>query len=303
MKNRVLFLSMLFLLLSVSFSENLSAQRRNKAPLIRLGLRAGFNMSDLTSAKGLDIYNGLAYYDEQLNYIGFTDTKPFKFGFNAGFAAQAQLSDYFFLQANLLYTTKGYKLNTQNVEISARADYLQIPIDFMYKYELNDDWRLVGSAGLFFGFGLYGFTDFEDHYGEKDTPRLQHQSLRQPFRNEETGVHNLICFDPTVHGATYWKDRNDTFATEGTWQVDGGFQIGLGFEWKSVQFLVQYQYSLTPFYDYEKEFRGRYEAKNIEDASTSFEYFDLEVPSSPRQQLITFSVSYFFDNWNHGIRW
>lgn len=303
MKNRVLFLSMLFLLLSVSFSENLSAQRRNKAPLIRLGLRAGFNMSDLTSAKGLDIYNGLAYYDEQLNYIGFTDTKPFKFGFNAGFAAQAQLSDYFFLQANLLYTTKGYKLNTQNVEISARADYLQIPIDFMYKYELNDDWRLVGSAGLFFGVGLYGFTDFEDHYGEKDTPRLQHQSLRQPFRNEETGVHSLICFDPTVHGATYWKDRNDTFATEGTWQVDGGFQIGLGFEWKSVQFLVQYQYSLTPFYDYEKEFRGRYEAKNIEDVSTSFEYFDLEVPSSPRQQLITFSVSYFFDNWNHGIRW
>lgn len=260
-------------------------------------------MSDLTSAKGLDIYNGLAYYDEQLNYIGFTDTKPFKFGFNAGYAAQAQLSDYFFLQANLLYTTKGYKLNTQNVEISARADYLQIPIDFMYKYELNDDWRLVGSAGLFFGVGLYGFTDFEDHYGEKDTPRLQHQSLRQPFRNEETGVHSLICFDPTVHGATYWKDRNDTFATEGTWQVDGGFQIGLGFEWKSVQFLVQYQYSLTPFYDYEKEFRGRYEAKNIEDASTSFEYFDLEVPSSPRQQLITFSVSYFFDNWNHGIRW
>ena len=67
MKNRVIFLSMLFLLLSVSFTENLSAQRRNKAPLIRLGLRAGFNMSDLTSAKGLDVYNGLAYFDEQLN--------------------------------------------------------------------------------------------------------------------------------------------------------------------------------------------------------------------------------------------
>ena len=303
MKNRVLFLSMLFLLLSVSFSENLSAQRRNKAPLIRLGLRAGFNMSDLTSAKGLDIYNGLAYYDEQLNYIGFTDTKPFKFGFNAGFAAQAQLSDYFFLQANLLYTTKGYKLNTQNVEISARADYLQIPIDFMYKYELNDDWRLVGSAGLFFGVGLYGFTDFEDHYGEKDTPRLQHQSLRQPFRNEETGVHSLICFDPTVHGATYWKDRNDTFATEGTWQVDGGFQIGLGFEWKSFQFLAQYQYSFTPLYDYEKKFNGRYEAKGYDDIATSFEFLNQPVPSSPRQQLITFTISYFFDNWNHGIRW
>jgi hypothetical protein len=303
MKNRVIFLSMLFLLLSLSFSENLSAQRRNKAPLIRLGLRTGFNMSDLTSAKGLDVYNGLAYYDEQLNYIGFTDTKPFKFGFNVGVTAQAQLNDYFFLQGSFIYTTKGYKLNTQNVDINAKADYLQIPIDLMYKYELNDDWRLVASLGAFFGVGIYGFTDFEDHYGEKDNPRLQHQTLREPFRNEETGIHSLICFDPTVHGATYWKDRNDTFATDGTWQIDGGFQIGLGFEWKSFQFLAQYQYSFTPLYDYEKKFNGRYEAKGYDDIATSFEFLNQPVPSSPRQQLITFTISYFFDNWNHGIRW
>ena len=93
MNKRRCFLGGLLLLLLLSCSMGLSAQRRNKAPLVRFGFRAGFNMSDLTSAKGLDIYNGLAYFDEQLNYIGFTDTKPFKYGFNAGFAAQAQLSD------------------------------------------------------------------------------------------------------------------------------------------------------------------------------------------------------------------
>lgn len=303
MNKRILFLSMLFVIFSVFFTDNLAAQRRNKAPLIRLGLRAGFNMSDLTSAKGLDVYNGLAYYNERLEYIGFTDTKPFKYGFNAGFAAQAQLNEYFFLQANFMYTTKGYKLNTQNVNIDAKADYLQIPVDFMYKYELNDDWRLIASLGAFFGVGIYGTTFFEDHYGEKDTPRLQHQTLREPFRNEETGVHALICFDPTVHGATFWKDYQSTFLSEGTWQIDGGFQIGLGFEWKSLQFLAQYQYSLTPLYDYEKNFRGRYEAKGYEGINNSFEFLNQEIPSSPRQQLITFSVSYFFDNWNHGIRW
>lgn len=303
MKNRVLFLSMAFLLLCVSFSDNLYAQRRNKAPLIRLGLRAGFNMSDLTSAKGLDVYNGLAFYDEQLNYIGFTDTKPFKYGFNAGLAAQAQLNDYLFLQANFMYTTKGYKLNTQDVEINAKADYLQIPIDLMYKYELNDDWRLIGSLGAFFGVGIYGTTFFEDHYGEKEVPRPQHQTVREPFRNDETGVHTLICFDPTVHGSTFWKDQQSTFLTDGTWQIDGGLQIGLGCEWKSFQFLVQYQYSFTPLYDYEKNFKGRYEAKGYNDVNNSFEFLNQEIPSSPRQQLITFSISYFFDNWNHGIRW
>jgi hypothetical protein len=260
-------------------------------------------MSDLTSAKGLDVYNGLAFYDEQLNYIGFTDTKPFKYGFNAGLAAQAQLNDYLFLQANFMYTTKGYKLNTQDVEINAKADYLQIPIDLMYKYELNDDWRLIGSLGAFFGVGIYGTTFFEDHYGEKEVPRPQHQTVREPFRNDETGVHTLICFDPTVHGSTFWKDYQSTFLTDGTWQIDGGLQIGLGCEWKSFQFLVQYQYSFTPLYDYEKNFKGRYEAKGYNDVNNSFEFLNQEIPSSPRQQLITFSISYFFDNWNHGIRW
>ena len=92
------FLISALLLVVLAGSNDAMAQRRNKAPLIRLGFRAGFNMSDLTSAKGLDLYNGLAYYNEQLEYIGFTDTKPFKYGFNAGFSAQAQMSDSWFLQ-------------------------------------------------------------------------------------------------------------------------------------------------------------------------------------------------------------
>ena len=45
-----------------------------------------------------------------------------------------------------------------------------------------------------------------------------------------------------------------------------------------------------------------YEAKGM-DYNTSFEYFDIAAPSSPRQHLITVNLRYFLDNWNHGIRW
>lgn len=302
MNRRKYFFGGLLFLLALTLCAELSAQRQNRAPLVRLGFRAGFNMSDLTSAKGLDIYNGLAYFDDKLNYIGFTDTKPFKYGFNAGLAAQAQLSDSWFLQSNLLFSTKGYKLNTQNVEISTNADYLQIPVELMYKYGLSDDWRLIGSIGAFFGVGIYGFTYFEDHYGEDEHPRGQHLNANKPTLNHETGEHNLICFDPTVHGQVFWKDKDDTFASDGTWAIDAGLQIALGCEYKSFQLSVSYQYSLTPLYNYGKEFKNRYTSKNM-DHTNSFDYFGIDAPTSPRQHLISVSLSYFLDNWQHGIRW
>jgi hypothetical protein len=116
------------------------------------------------------------------------------------------------------------------------------------------------------------------------------------------GAHNLICFDPTVHGQVYWKDKDDTFASKGTLGVDAGLQFSLGAEYKSFQLMLTYQYSLTPLYDYNKNFKERYEAKGMEH-STAFEYFDIAVPSSPHQHLISISLSYFLDNWQHGIRW
>lgn len=53
-KKSILSLVALALLLLVAIESN--AQRKNRAPENRFGIRAGFNMSDLTSAKGLDVY-------------------------------------------------------------------------------------------------------------------------------------------------------------------------------------------------------------------------------------------------------
>lgn len=300
----------LLLLLACVLCGNISAQRYNPNSIrrsndneqIRLGIRAGFNMSDMTNAQGLDIWNGLAYFDKNSNYIGFTDTKPFKLGFNVGITAQGHFSptSNLYWQGSFIYTTKGFQLNTQNVEIDATAAYMQLPLEIMYKFPAKNANFLV-SAGAFLGVGVYGFTDFEDHYGEDESPRDQHQALQAPYINEALGTTNLIGCDYSVHGANvYWKDRDDTFESEGTWRLDGGLQLGLGVEYWRFQFMLTYQYSFTPFYDYGYDFSYRYQERG-QDYSTSFEYFNLTNIKSPRQQLISLTISYFFDNFKHGL--
>lgn len=288
---------------------NLNAQRYNPDAIrlspnkdqIRIGLRAGLNLSDLTSADGLDIWNGLAYYNEANEYIGLTDTKPFKIGFNFGLVAQGNLTGNWWWQGSFIFTTKGYKLSTQNLDIKATAGYMQIPLEIMYKFPIKKT-NLLVSAGVFAGIGVYGFTYFEDHYGEEQSPRIHHTFKPTPTITGIEESNELIACDITVHGANdYWKDEDDTFASDGTWIFDGGFQLGLGFEWWRFQFMLTYQYSLTPFYDYDYDYSYRYRPKGM-NTKNSFDYFGIKDISSPRQHVISFNIFYFFDNLKHNIR-
>lgn len=179
---------------------------------------------------------------------------------------------------------------------------MQIPIDMLYKYELKDNCSLVASLGAFLGVGIYGYTDFNDHYGENDSPRSYHQALQHPYINEGLGTSNLIGCDYSVHGANiYWRDNDDTFSSDGTYIIDAGLQLGLGIEFWRMQFMINYQYSLTYFYNYDYDFSARYNRRN-QSYHNSFEYFGMSVPSSPRQNVFSFTLTYFFDNFHHGIR-
>ncbi|MDR1006231.1 MAG: PorT family protein [Bacteroidales bacterium] len=314
MNNKKYFLAFIIFVTAFCITTNLNAQRRNKAPLIRFGVRAGFNMSDLTSTNGLDVWNGLAFYNEDLKYVGIKDTKPFKYGFNLGLTAQVKINDHFFWQPSLLFMSKGYKVATKytenyreyNLDIDAGAYYFQLPIDFLYKYELSDNFRLIAQAGAFVGVGAFGYTDFEDHYGEDTVPRQNHYQVNRPGYNSIIDDIVMVAVDPTVHGShLYWKDKDDTFIPEGTWRFDAGLQFGLGFEWRSFQFMIQYQLSLTPLYNYNTDYTYRYEEKGINGIRDAFQYLDVKKPSSPHHQVISINISYYFDNLktSKAIRW
>ncbi|MFA7081498.1 MAG: porin family protein [Bacteroidales bacterium] len=300
-KNVVSFIAISLLLIG---GFNSFAQRTNRAPENLFGIRAGFNMSDLTSAKGLDVFNGLAFYNKDLEYVGFTDTKPFQYGFNVGATGQIKIADSWYVQPSLMFTTKGYKLNTQNkgyldqnVEMNVKAYYLQLPIDIVWKYSFNDDFRFIVQGGAFLGFGIAGESHFLDHYGEKTIPRIQHEQTANP-----SIPNGFIGYDYTVHQISS-EDYDDTFMTEGTNRWDAGLELGLGFEYKRFQISLAYQYSFTPLYDYAHDYTLRYKEKGIQNVSNSFEALKLSAPKSPSQQVISITVAYYLDLFSNKLKY
>ena len=300
-KNVVSFIAITLLLIS---GLNSFAQRTNRAPENRFGIRAGFNMSDLTHARGLDVFNGLAFYNKDLTYVGFTDTKPFQYGFNVGATGQIKLSESWYLQPSLLFTSKGFKLNTQNkgyldqnVEMDVKAYYIQMPVDIVWKFSFSQDFRFIVQGGAFLGFGIAGESHFLDHYGEKTMPRNLHQQTPAP-----TVSNGYIGYDYTVHQLMN-EDFDDTFMVEGTNRWDAGLELGLGFEYKRFQLSLSYQYSFTPLYDYTHDYTLRYKEKGIANTANSFEYLKQEAPKSPARHVISISLAYYLDLFSNKIKY
>ena len=289
------FFAATILLLSLGFFvSNISqGQRLNRAPEVRWGVRAGFNMSDLTNAIGLDRYNGLSLFNDQGEYVGFHDTKPFQFGFNAGISMQVRLSDDFWFEGDLIYNTKGYKVEEKDVNIDAEFNYITLPLSAVYKYELSDNLKLFAEGGGFLGVGVGGYTIFEDNYGSDSSPRIYRQETENPR-----------TYDATVHGKTFfWYDKDRTFEAKGTYRFDTGLQIGLGVEFWRFKIGLTYQLSVTPIYNYGADFSERYLAENDTVNTNSFNYFQVDYPTCPKHQVLSLSVTYYLDNIFTNRRW
>ncbi len=79
---------------------------------------------------------------------GDKETSDLLTNFRAGLTADLQLADEFYIQPSLLYTGKGGKEEVLGFDTKARINYLELPINFMYKPE-------VGNGNLFIGLGPY----------------------------------------------------------------------------------------------------------------------------------------------------
>ncbi|NDW13568.1 PorT family protein [Bacteroides sp. 214] len=83
-----------------------------------------------------------------------------RIGFNLGARAEFSLSksvEGLYLDAAALLSLKGAEIDGGSLaKFTVNPYYLEIPIHLGYKYAVNDDFSIFGSAGPYLGFGLFG---------------------------------------------------------------------------------------------------------------------------------------------------
>ncbi|HTN08277.1 porin family protein [Agriterribacter sp.] len=109
--------------------------QKSEDKLVSFGIRAGVNLQKM-------------YGDD---FLGNKLNNDFRTGFHAGINADLYISEGFYLQPGLLYSTKGAKKanNTQNIS------YIELPVNLLFKPELGAG-RLLLGAGPYAAYGISG---------------------------------------------------------------------------------------------------------------------------------------------------
>lgn len=126
-------------------------------------------------------------------------------GFNAGVKAEMDMSDVimdgFFVDGRLLYNLKGGSWAGSHQNLG----YLEIPLNFGYRYHVNNNVALMAGVGPYFGFGIIGKDVSKDGDTKIKTDMFGHDVQRFDF-----GLNYNI-------GVEMWQN----------WQFFAGFEHGL----------------------------------------------------------------------------
>ncbi len=233
MKNfRFLFVG-LFMLLAVTANAQL-----------RWGLKAGFNASTL---------NGLE------NIYGDGDySKNYHAGFHAGAVMQFMFTPSFGIETGLYYSMLGYKDEYKDSQAeppyeetrtsTSNPSYLQLPIAFLYKFDLGSGLSLYPSAGIYLGCGIAGKTKIEETMtGRPDSKEEYDYFGKFKVNGTEKEIYN---------------------------RFDAGLTFGLNLEYNKIVFGVGYDLGLAKV-NKEKLTKGGKRASDLknENIKASIGYF------------------------------
>lgn len=142
---KILFIAALML---SAVATNLDAQN------FRWGVKAGLNITSVEDANiPIDVYD-----EADLDS---------KVGIYAGVMAQYFFTKEFGLESGLYFAQMGGKEKELEYyggyKISANPSYLQLPIQAIYRFQLNKDLHLYPALGVYLGYGLGGNTKIDTY--------------------------------------------------------------------------------------------------------------------------------------------
>lgn len=104
------------------------------------GIKAGVNLANMIDKDDSHTYS--------------TDYKT-KTGFHLGVTGEYAISDNFCIEPGLLFSTKGFRIEQDGIKFSANLNYLELPINAMYKIDL-DPAKIFIMAGPYLAYAVSG---------------------------------------------------------------------------------------------------------------------------------------------------
>lgn len=133
-----------------------------KAQQISWGIRTGLNIQRVRAT-------------DNFHEGGFSSNCQNRFGFHLGVIADLKLSESFYIQPGLYFTTKGAKAKyepswyaragkteVKEKKVAMNMNYLQIPVLASYRYNLGRNTKLYINAGPYFALGVGGKIEFRN---------------------------------------------------------------------------------------------------------------------------------------------
>lgn len=138
-----------------------------------------------------------------------------KTGFHLGATAEFAISEKFAIEPGLLFSSKGFKVEGDGITYTANLNYLEIPINAIYKIDLGSAKVLI-NAGPYLGFAMSGkYKASEAIFGENEDSKEQKIEIGSD------------------------KEKDDIKA------IDFGLNIGAGVEIKGITIGLQYGLGLA----------------------------------------------------------
>jgi len=105
------------------------------------------------NAQKIGIKAGLSLANAQYEYTETSISTSNLIGVQAGLIGEVPISNDIYFNAGILFAQKGTKMSLLGLEIDFPINYLEIPLNFAYKYDLGTA-KLFAQAGPYLGIGL-----------------------------------------------------------------------------------------------------------------------------------------------------
>ena len=97
------------------------------------------------------------------NVYGDVEDTKMKTGFHIGVGADYNFAPNMAIQTGLLFSGKGAKADIGNIDYTASANYLQLPVHYAYKIDASPGTKVVLHAGPYFAYGIGGEVKGKDN--------------------------------------------------------------------------------------------------------------------------------------------